>query len=69
MLSVIILICSLSTEPHSCDGSNALATYQGGRAGSIMSCGRDAQVFLSRSAFKPDPSREYAKIQCVPNQP
>ncbi len=69
MLSVIILICSVSTEPHKCDGSSALATYQGGRATSIMSCGRDAQAFLGRSALKPDPSREYAMIQCVPNQP
>ncbi len=69
MLSVIILICSLSTERQNCDGFHALATYQGGRAASIMSCGREAQTLLSRSAFKPDPSREYAKIQCVPNQP
>ena len=65
MLSVVILICSISTQPQNCDSSNALATLHGGQAASSMSCGMEAQAFLGRSALRPDPVREYAKIECL----
>jgi hypothetical protein len=65
MLSVVILICSISTQPQDCDSSRALATLHVGETASMLSCGIEAQSFLSRSALKPDPVREYAKIQCA----
>jgi hypothetical protein len=69
MLSVIILICSVSTQPQNCDSANALATLRGGKVASVMICGRNAQTYLSQSALKPDPDREYAKVQCVQERP
>jgi hypothetical protein len=65
MISVLILICSISTPPQNCDSSSALATLRGGKTASVASCGVEAQVFLARSALKPDPAREYAKIECL----
>jgi hypothetical protein len=69
MLSVIILICSVSTQPQNCHSANALATLRGGQVASVMGCGRNAQTYLSQSALKPDPDREYAKVQCVQERP
>ncbi len=65
MLSVIVLICSLSTQPQDCDASSARMTLQGGETASVMSCGMEAQAMLGRSALKPDLGREYAKIECL----
>lgn len=69
MLSIVILICSISTAPRDCDSSRALATLHGGNAVSTRNCGVQAQAFLSRSALKPDPDREYAKIECLREEP
>ena len=64
MLSVVVLICSLSTQPQDCTASSALATMRGGEVNTPMSCGFEAQAMLGRSAIKPTPGQEYAKIEC-----
>jgi hypothetical protein len=65
MISVLILICSISIPPQNCDSSNALATLHGGKTASVAGCGVEGQAFLARSPLKPDPAREYAKIECL----
>jgi hypothetical protein len=64
MLNVVVLICSLSTQPQDCTSASALATLRGGDANTPMSCGLEAQAMLGRSALKPTPGEEYAKIEC-----
>jgi len=64
MLSVVVLICSISTQPQACTESSALATLHGGEVNNAVSCGLEAQAMLSRSALKPTSGQEYAKIEC-----
>ena len=64
MLSVVVLICSLTIAPQDCTSANAVATLRGGEANTPMSCGTELQAMLGRSAIKPDPEKEYAKIVC-----
>jgi hypothetical protein len=66
MLSVVVLICSISTQPQVCTESSALATLHGGEVNNVVSCGLEAQAMLGRSALKPTPGQEYAKIECQP---
>jgi hypothetical protein len=68
MLSVIVLICSISTQPSDCGASRALQSLSGGEARSFQACGLQAQAILASSALKPAPEREYAKIECVPKK-
>jgi len=64
MLTVVVLICSLSTAPKDCSEANALVALHGGDAKTAMSCAMEAQATLARSALKPTAGQEYAKINC-----
>jgi len=68
MLSIVVLICSLSTQPQDCDAKSARLALQGGETASVMSCSMEAQAMLGRSALKPDLGQEYAKIECLHNK-
>lgn len=65
MLSVIVLICSLSTPRADCDVSHALQTLSGGEARSFQACSLRGQAMLARSALRPVRETEYAKIECA----
>ncbi len=66
MLSVVVLICSLSTPPGDCDVSHALQTLSVGEEHSFMACSLRGEAMLARSALRPVRESEYAKIQCAP---
>jgi len=64
MNSVVILICSLTMAPGDCNVATALDVLNAGEARTVASCGLQAQATLARTAVKPDPDREYAKVEC-----
>ncbi len=65
MLTVVILICSISTPPGDCDAAHALEMLNIGVVRSLAACGVQAQAVLARSAIKPVPEREYVKVRCA----
>lgn len=65
MLSVIILICSLSTSPADCNDANALEVMNGGEASTVAACTIKAQQALAKVSVRPVPGREYAKVRCA----
>jgi len=65
MLLVVVLICSVATAPVDCRDLTAIQVISGGEARTPGNCGALAQEAIARAAIKPEPDREYAKVQCL----
>jgi hypothetical protein len=65
MLTVLVLICSMTTPGADCDTKTAIDVIHTAQTNTPQQCGFMGQSMLAPTALAPQPGKQYAKIVCV----
>jgi hypothetical protein len=65
--TIVILICSMSTDHADCQAETAIDVVRGPRVENVMMCAMGGQTIIAQTALAHGDGHEYLKILCLPS--